>query len=473
MADKKLKIAFLSAECAPFSKVGGLADVVGSLPPALQKLGVLPVLFLITHSGVDLKKIKAKKVDDCVVDFAGKVEVINIYKTKLSNSNVLVYFLSNKHFDKEEVYGGGLKKFLLYSLAAPEVMETIKFKPDIIHLHDHQVAMVPNILKSVYDNVWFDDTKTIFTIHNLNYQGKQNPTILKNIDSNIDKLANVVDDIKDGDINFMAQGILSADAITTVSPTYAKEILTKEHGANLEKVLKKRKRKLSGILNGLDIKQFDPANDNLITQKYSVKTLDKKNKNKLALQKKAKLPQNEKIPLVGFVSRLVYQKGIELISEDLVKNLDCQFVILGTGEKRYEDYLKKLSEKYPKKISPQIKFDLKTAQQIYAGSDIFLVPSRYEPCGLTQMIAMCYGSVPIVRTTGGLKDTVNKKIGFTFKKFDSKELKKVLDKAIDIYNKKPRQWRRLQINGMKQDFSWDKSAEKYIELYRKYSTLTF
>ncbi len=480
---KRLKIAFLSAECAPFVKVGGLGDVVGSLPMALEKLDVRPAVFLPLNKDVNLKKWKAKKAGYLSVKYEGKEQKVEIYKTKLGKSSVPVYFLSNeRYFNKEDVYGGKLKKFLFYNLAGLEAIKALGWKPDIIHCHDHQTGMAPNILKSAYKNdKFFADARTVYTIHNLDYQGRQNPEILDSIGNNIERIASVANDIKDGDINFMVQGILAADAVTTVSPTYAKEILTKEFGCGLENILKKRRKDLFGILNGIDVNIFNPESDKSIIQNYSAEELEKKTENKLWLQKKLGLPADENKPLACFISRLAWQKGVELLTEGDIREcysreLDCQFAILGTGEKKYEEQLRKLAKKYPKKFSAQIKFDIKLAQQIYAGSDIFLMPSRYEPCGLGQMIAMRYGAVPVARGVGGLRDTVvnfhriiarDAFTGFVFKEFSSESLQKALQRALDVYYKKPRQWRQLQINGMKRDFSWDKSAEEYARLYRK------
>jgi len=482
-----MKVAFLSAECAPFIKAGGLGDVVGSLPPALAKLKIKPVIFLPLNKNVSAKKWKLKQAGKFSVKYSGKEENVIIYKTNLPNSRVLVYFLSNKrYFDQEEVYSGGLKKFLFYSLVTLEAMKVLSakggpasgWKPDIIHCHDHQVGMTINVLNSTYKNdKFFKNVKTIFTIHNLNYQGKQKPTILDKVDHDIDKLASVADDIRDGDINFMAQGILSSDLVTTVSPTYAKEILKPELGVGLDNILRKRKKDLRGIINGIDMNIFNSATDKNLKFNYDLKNLNNKIKNKTWLQKKVGLPVDENKVLVGFVSRLVWQKGIDLITDEMVKKLDCQFVILGTGEERYEKHLKKLAKKYPDKFSAQVTFSVEMAQQIYAASDMFLVPSRYEPCGLTQMIAMRYGSVPVVRATGGLKDTVrefriknlelrNKTNGFVFKKFKSEELQKTLQRAINIYQNKPKIWQRIQINGMQEDFSWDKPAKEYVKLYK-------
>jgi starch synthase len=264
----------------------------------------------------------------------------------------------------------------------------------------------------------------------------------------------------------MAEGILNSGLVNTVSPTYSREILTKEYGAGLKKILIKRRQQLYGILNGLDTDFFNPETDKLISQNYSKKTLEKKLDNKLFLQKKLGWPPDKNTALAGLVTRFVWQKGVNLITEKFSK-LNCQFIFLGTGERQYEQALLNLAKKYPDKFKVLVKFDEKLAHEIYAGSDIFLVPSRFEPCGLTQLIAMRYASLPIVRTTGGLKDTVNARVGFTFKKFNSAEFYKTLTRALGVYYKKPKIWRQLQANGLKQDFSWKKSAKEYLKLYRK------
>ncbi|MFA5359210.1 MAG: glycogen/starch synthase [Patescibacteria group bacterium] len=466
-----MKIAFLSAECAPFAKVGGLADVVAALPPALQKIGVSPALFLRLHSAITPQSLDAKKVAAFSVPFAGTKEIVTVYKTALPHSRLAVYFLSNqKYFDKNPIYDDDLKKYVFYSLAALEAMKKLQFKPDVIHLHDHQTGLVPRIVKTHYGaDEFFAKTKTVFTIHNVDYQGRTNPRIINLLDHTIKTLPDIVNDLKDGDINFMVQGILSADAITTVSPRYAREILKPAFGFGIDNILRKRRRDLYGILNGIDTASYNPKTDKQIAHRYSLATLRRKEVNKFALQKKVGLPQASDVALVGFVARLVYQKGIELIDENLLK-LNCQFVILGTGEARYESYVKKLAQAYPDKFAAEVMFDSALARQIYAASDIFLVPSRYEPCGLTQMIAMRYGSVPLVRATGGLADTVRerrKPNGFLFKDFSAQALHKMLQRALHLYYKKPNKWRKLQGNGMKEDFSWKKSAKEYVKIYEK------
>jgi len=454
----KIKVLFLSAEAAPLAKIGGLGDVAGALPGNLAKLGVDIRICLPFYGSINQKKYPAKKIiSRLAIPTDGKNETIDVYRTNLPGTKVPIYLIKHIFFNSKEIYIGKplmlggkytkpldeLKRFAFFTRAALETAKKLDFQPNIIHANDWHTALAANFIKTLNQKSnFFAKTKTLYTIHNLANQG-------------INK-----------DKNYMAEGILSADLVNTVSPTYAKEILTKEYGAGLENILVKREKQLYGILNGIDIDFFNPAKDNLISQKYSLKNLEKKTANKIELQQQLGLPQNKNTALVGLVTRFVWQKGVELITEKFSK-LNCQFVFLGTGEKKYENTLLNLAKKYPNNFKVIIKFDEKLAHEIYAGSDIFLVPSRFEPCGLTQMIAMRYGSVPVVRATGGLVDTVNKKVGFTFKKFDSTEFYKTLNKALKIYYKQPKVWRQLQLSDMKQDFSWSKSAGEYLKLYKK------
>ncbi len=466
---KKLKILMPSAEVAPFSKVGGLGDVVGSLPPALKKQKVDIRIITPLYGNIDRKKYKLKKIySDLEVPSGMLMLKVNIWEAFLAENKVKVYFLdSPEYFKYKSVYmpGDNSERFLFFSLASLYALPLIKFIPDILHLQDSHVALMTNIIKTT--NLQFlKNIKTLYTIHNFNYQGKTDPEILSIGNLYPGELKSLDLDIKNGELNFMAQGVLNADLINTVSKTYAEEITTSAYGAKLEKVILKRKKDLSGILNGIDIKNFNPQTDKFLTKNYSLKTINKKLDNKLALQKKLGLPVDKTKIVVGLVSRLVWQKGLDLIADNFNK-LNCQFVFLGTGQKKYEEHLKKLAQKYPKQFSANIFFDLKLASQIYAGADIFLMPSRFEPCGLGQMIAMRYGTLPLVRATGGLKDTVNEKVGFSFNKVSQKELFDTIKRAIDIYYNYPKIWGKMQENAMKRDFSWDKSALEYIKLYRK------
>ena len=534
-----LKVLFLSAELAPIAKVGGLADGVGALPKALVELGVDVRICLPFYGSIDVKKIKPKKIAENIkVPINNAEEKISIWQIYLPKTKVCVYLIKHKYFDIKNIYGNNssrqnnfdnshsssrqlcpknsskhldilqnfsnksdanlnatcksysvanpktqkisnAERFSFFTRAAFETVKEIDFCPNVIHAHDSHMGLTANFVKTLNkSDDFFLNTKVLFTIHNLAYQGVTKTDIIDftGIDPNLESVQN---DAQDGNINFMVQGILTSDLITTVSPRYAQEILTYYQGAGLNNILAKRKKDISGILNGIDTDFFNPEIDKFIHKKYSIKTLDKKQENKIFLQKKLGLWPNKEKPLVGLVSRLVRQKGVELINDDFA-NLNCQFVFLGTGQKEQEQHLKKLAKKYPHQFSAQIMFDVKLAQQIYASADIFLMPSRFEPCGLGQMIAMRYGTIPVVRETGGLANTItnyesritnflkrNKANGFSFKNFNSGTLYKTLDRALDIYHNNPKQWHKLQINGMRTDFSWDKSAREYFNLYNK------
>jgi len=443
--NKKLKILIAAAEAAPIAKVGGLGDVISSLPKALVKLNLDARVIIPFYGAIDKNKYKIKLIKQNI-----KINgtAINLWQTNLPDSTVPVYLIEHNFFQKKEIYStmladgpADIKKFTFFSRMILPSLEAINFQPDIIHLNDWHTAPVAQLLKIKYKTKsFFKQIKTLYTIHNLANQG-------------ITKTE-----------NYMATGILNSNLINTVSPTYAKEILTKEYGAGLEKFLTKRKKQLFGILNGIDTDFFNPQTDKLIKLNYSAEALEKKVANKAQLQRQLGLPQNKNIALVGLISRLVWQKGLDLINDKLLE-LNCQFVFLGTGQKKYEEQLLKLAKKFLQQFSAQIKFDEKLAHLIYAGSDIFLMPSYFEPCGLGQMIAMRYGTAPLVRATGGLADTVNDKVGFSFKKYSAPILYKTLDKTLTIFYNQPQIWRQLQINGMKQNFSWDKSAKEYLKLY--------
>lgn len=470
-----LKVLFIASELTPIAKIGGLGDVAGALPLALKKLGVDVRVALPKYGIIDDKKYPSKlEVEDIEVKRGKEKNLINIYSTFIPKSNVPLYLIDNqKFFGSQGIYGSKtafvesvneMYKFIFLSEAILKIFKPLGWQPDIIHCNDWHTGVMPLLIKISSQKI-----KTLFTIHNLANQGVWNTKEIFNfLGVTGAEHPNLKKRDKKDDFNLMQQGILNADLINAVSPAYAKEILTPEYGCSLEKYLKKRKNDLYGIINGIDTIFFNPETDPEIKSNYSIKNLDKKIENKLALQKELSLTENKNFPLLGIVSRLTYQKGVDLIIKiipDLVK-LSCQLVVLGEGQGSYEKDLLKLAKKYPKNISSQIKFDASLAQKIYAGSDIFLMPSLFEPCGLGQLIAMRYGTIPVVRATGGLKDTVNNKNGFIFKKCDESELLKTIKKSLAVY-KKPADWRKLQINGMKQDFSWNKSAQEYIKLYNK------
>jgi starch synthase len=447
MGNNKLKILIATAEVAPIAKVGGLGDVIGALPKALKKLSLDARIIMPFYGLIDKNKYNIKIIKPNIKIGANS---INLWQADLPASTVPVYLIEHSFFKGKEIYSTALadgsrnmEKFVFFSQTILESIKAINFKPDVIHLNDWHTAAVATLLKTSHKtDRFFKQTKTLYTIHNLANQGIIGPK------------------------NYMAEGILNADLINTVSPTYAKEILTKEYSSGLKNILIGRKKQLYGILNGIDTGFFNPATDKLISQNYSLKNLKKKTANKLALQKKLGLPINKNVALVGLVSRLVWQKGLDLITENFSR-LNCQFVFLGTGQAEYKQQLLNLSKKFPRQFNARIKFDEKLAHLIYAGADIFLMPSRFEPCGLGQMIAMRYATVPLVRATGGLADTVNNKTGFIFKKYSSEELYKTINKVLAVFYKNKKFWLRLKINGMKYDSSWNKPASEYLKLYKK------
>jgi starch synthase len=485
---KKIKVLFVASEITPFAKVGGLADVVGALPKALKQLGIDVRVIMPKYSVIDEKKYGLKKIVDQVsIPFKNKREDVSIWKTNLPNSSVPVYFVDHPEIlGENDIYysdiGGDFaketKRFTFFARSVLELFGPLKWTPDVIHCHDWHASILIPMAKILHSKEKErPDFPTLLTIHNLAFQGKCSPEKV------FDKLGVTEKDWptlserfgKNNDINFLQQAILNSNIINTVSPTYAKEILTKEFGEGLEATLAKRKEDLYGILNGIDQEHFNPATDPQIKVNYSAGEIAKKTENKILLQSTVGLPENKDIPVIGMVSRLTDQKGLDLILEiiDGLATLEVQMVFLGTGDAALEQKLKEETKKFPDKVAAVIGFKADLAQEIYAASDLFFMPSRFEPCGLGQMIAMRYGTVPIVRATGGLKDSVqnyNPQVGtgtgFVFQNYSSDELLAVTKKSLQIYKDK-NSWQRLVANCMNQDFSWTQSALKYIELYEK------
>jgi starch synthase len=471
-----MKVLFVASECTPIVKVGGLGDVIGSLPKVLKELGVDVRICLPKYGIIDFEKYKFDLIAEKI---EVKNEKINIYQGFLPESRVPVYLLENeKYFGEGGIYFEKsafvssfkeIKRFLFFSQAVLKIFPALKWFPEIIHCHDWHTAILPPLAKLQVKSLKFK-VKSLLTIHNLANQGKWNPQeILSFLNLKGGEIDSLKTRDKDGDFNILQQGIFNADILNTVSPQYAKEILTKEYGEGLENFLLKHKKNLFGIINGIDEKRFNPETDPDIKKKYSFKNLEEKVENKIDLQEILNLPVNPAVPFLGMINRLTSQKGIDLIIEiipEMVK-LNCQFIILGVGAENYERKFCQLSRKYPKNISAQIKFDPVLAQKIYAGCDIFLMPSFFEPCGLGQMIAQRYGTIPVIRKTGGLADTVlNKKTGFVFEEYKSEALLKCLKEALKFYQNQ-RKWRELIKQAMNKDFSWLKSAKEYLKLYKK------
>lgn len=493
-----MKILFVASECSPLVKVGGLADVIGSLSKEMKRMGQDIRIVIPFYKPLKEKKLDPlHKMGSVEINIGGKREQVAIFQTVLTGVfplennpiKIPVYLLENKTY----ISGGGIyldasefssiARFLCFSQAVIKLLEEMNWQPDIIHVHDWQTGIISLLIKLKQLSI-----KTIFTIHNLLIQGQWNyETVLAFlglVGDEAPSLGEKASGMYGDDFNMMQQAILNADIITTVSPSYAKEIKTKKYYARgLEKTIAKRVQDIHGVLNGIGIYIFNPETDQYIQKQYSVKHIGDKTINKLYLQKKAGFTQNKSIPLLGVISRLDVQKGVGLLSlaVDKMVEMGCQIIFLGTGQEKYESMLKQCAQKYPKNVAAYIRFDVKLAQQIYAGADIFLMPSRFEPCGLSQLIAMRYGTIPIVRATGGLIDTVKnitierglfgriksiKGTGFSFDVFDIKKFLSTLTRALNIYSQK-KLWRQLQINAMNTDFSWRRSAQKYIQLYEK------
>lgn len=492
MAAKKLKILFVTSEVVPFVKTGGLADVSSALPQMLSELGHEVRIVIPKYGAVDDRKFKIHEIvrlKDIVIKIGEKEVTFSLKSCFLPGPRIRVqiYFLDNQEYfgSRNSLYvdlktgkdfPDNDERFILMSRAVMELIIKLGWIPDIIHLNDWQCGLIPAYLKTVYkDEVSFNQFRTLFTIHNLAYQGEfpastfQKTGLPKELESNSKGI------LHDGKVNFMKSGLMFADVINTVSPSYANEIRTKEeYGEKLRDVLAKRKDSLFGILNGIDKNVWNPDKDKQIPAQYSSKNLEEKLVNKKELAERFGLTYDEKIPIIGLISRLYDSKGLDLVQKafsDLIK-LDVQVILLGTGDHKYHSFFEKMSSKYPKKFASYLGFNDELAHLIEAGSDIFLMPSKYEPCGLNQMYSLAYGTVPVVRETGGLADTVikfNEKTeegtGFVFKKYDSDEMIKELKRALKIFEDK-KTWQKIMRSGMKIDFSWDVSAKRYIELYK-------
>ena len=456
----RLKVLFAASEVVPFAKTGGLADVAGSLPIALEKMGV--------DVRVSMPKYGCVKAE-------GSEAVIG--------NDVKVYFVENDdYFDRKELYGDkfgdyhdNLERFAFFSRGVLERCKIEGFQPDIIHCNDWQTALVPVYLNTLYKyDPFFAKTKVLCTIHNLAYQGVFSKDEFPKM--GLDWVLFTIEFFEFyGKVNLMKAGIVYADAVSTVSPTYAKEILTKEFGCGLEGVLKNREKALYGILNGLDYTAWDPATDKKIFRKYSVQTIDDRHVNKEKLQKEAGLKIDRDIPMIGLISRLADQKGLDLVAKiiDELLNLKVQFILLGTGDNRYHLLFEKMAKVHSKNTSINLRFDATLAQKIYAAADLFLIPSRYEPCGLGQMISFRYGAIPVVRETGGLKDSVKEFSlktkegdGFTFSEYRADHLFAAIKRALTLYKNRA-VWAELVKKVMTLDFSWEASSKEYIDLYQK------
>jgi starch synthase len=480
--NNKLKILILSAEVAPFAQVGGLADTAAALAKSLRRLGHDVRVALPRYRQIDGERYGLKRMGGFFrVPLGAEERRAAGLESVLPQTDVPVYFVwDERYFHRDGVYGfdDDPQRFAFFGRAVLSLIERLDWRPDVIHCNDWHTGLVPTLLDTSCEELpFFDDTATVFSIHNLGYQGVAGRLILRF--AGLDECLHIIEDVeRPGQFNFMARGIKHADVISTVSPTYADQILTEEWGGQLAPLLQQRRDRLQGVLCGLDHERWNPASDAHLVARYGVDSLEKRVENKLALLDEMGLPVNEQVPLVGMVARLVDQKGCD-IAAPVVRRLlrgdggEAQFVLLGLGLPKYHATFSSIGADFFDRSRIFLKFDDSLAHRIYAASDIFLMPSLYEPCGTGQMVAMRYGSVPVVRAVGGLADTVTDfdagdgtGTGFVFQEYDVNACWDALNRALSAYHDPPT-WEALQRRAMQTDFSWDAAAPQYTSLYRR------
>lgn len=480
-----VNILFAASEMTPFCKTGGLADVIGSLPPVLAALGHAVHVVLPGYTSISREKYGFR--EECgqfQLPVGPVTKPVSI--SSASWRGVTVHLLENEeYFDRPFLYGDengdyydNGPRFICYCRGVLEAAKCIGFKPDTIHAHDWQAGLVPAYLRTLYsEDPFFHRTGAIFTIHNLGFQGVFPPWVfslsgMPESEFHWQRMEYY------GNVSFLKSGLVYADAISTVSETYAREITTEPLGFGLQGVLTQRRNVLSGILNGLDVEEWDPATDMALPAKYSVQDLSGKAKCREKLLEQAELSAGEGVPVFGIVSRLDSQKGFDILEEAMeeLAGLDLRLIILGTGVREHTEAMQRFAERYADRVRLMLKFDIDIARRIYSGSDAFLMPSRYEPCGLAQMIAMRYGSLPVVHSTGGLADTVfdldgnpSTGNGFAFTEYSATALMDAVRRAVRAFGEPGRpHWRAAMNRGMHEDFSWKRSAEKYGTLYKRF-----
>ena len=469
-----MKVLFASSEALPFMASGGLGDVAGSLPHALRKrlIGCRVVMPMYDTIRQELKD-KMKFITHISVPVAWRRQYCGIFEAK--HNGVIYYLLDNQYyFKRNTIYGhyDDAERFAFFSRAILEIIPHIDFKPDIIHCNDWQTALTPVYYSAMYANSpGYENIKTIFTIHNIQYQGIYGMELLQDVLGIPAEKASLLE--YDGCVNFMKGAIECADKVTTVSPSYANEILDPWYSHGLDSILNERRYKLSGILNGIDTVGYDPETDKDIKANYSAADPSGKKEDKEELQKLMNLPVKPNVPIVGMVTRLVSHKGLDLVKgilDELLSKAEMQLVVLGSGDYEYESYFRWIAEKYPDKVGLRLGFVPDLARKIYAGADMFLMPSKSEPCGLSQMVALRYGTIPIVRETGGLRDSITdcgdgKGHGFTFKSYNAHDMLDSIYRALTLYYNGD--WNELVLRALNCDFSWGRSANAYIRLYKE------
>jgi len=480
-----MKIAFIASEIFPYAKTGGLADVAGALPKVLENLGCDVKLFIPKYGSIEEKKFGLKFISNIKlpVEIAGKTRMVYLHRANLPGTRVEVNFIDCPyHFFRDKIYTNDPdedERFILFNKAVIELILQFRWIPDILHCNDWQTGLIPVYLKNNYTrNKRLKNISTLYTIHNIGYQGTFSESTFSKSELNKD-LLNSISPVFPENFSFMKYGILFSDIINTVSKTYASEILTPEYGEGMEQILDKKKSVLVGITNGIDYSEWNPLTDENLPFHFDFDHFKGKARNKKFLLDYFKLEYNENLPVIAMVSRLVGQKGFDIFAEamnELIK-IDAQWLFLGIGEDRYEDLFKSLTHAYPDKIGSYIGYNNELSHIIVAGSDIFLMPSRYEPCGLNQIYSLRYGTVPVVRRTGGLADTVrdwhefkqhgsDSGNGFSFFEYSGNALLTTVQRAVETFKDK-QLWKKIIKNGMSEDLSWEKSGRDYLDLYRR------
>ncbi len=469
-----MKVLYCTSEARPFAATGGLADVAGSLPQALRQrlVGCRVVMPLYEDIPQNLRE-GMRFLTSLSVPVAWRRQYCGIFEAR--SGGVIYYFVDNQYYFKRHgLYGhyDDAERFAFFSRAILEMLPYIDFKPDIIHCNDWQTSMVPTYYSIFYaNNDWYRGIKTVITIHNILYQGKYGKELVEDVLGIPNSDFSILE--YDDCVNMLKSAIETANRVTTVSPTYAQEILDPWFSSGLDGILRERQWKLSGILNGIDTNSYNPATDPDIYQNYTVDNISKKAENKRALQERLGLMQDPNVPMIGMVTRMVSHKGLDLVKETLdgiMWKSNIQFVILGNGDWEYENFFRDMQNKYPGRLCACIGFIPELSRKVYAGADLLLMPSKTEPCGLSQMIALRYGTIPIVRETGGLKDSVQdsgdgKGNGFTFQNYQSGDMVNAINRALEGYQNQEG-WQQLVERAMRCDMSWGCSAKKYIKLYR-------
>ena len=472
-----MKILYAASEAVPFFKTGGLADVAGSLPPALAECGAEVAVVMPLY-----QKVKEKYGEQLefvcydYVDLAWRQAYCGLYRIR--QSGVTWYFVDNEqYFLRPNPYGydDDAERFGFFSRAVVRMLDHMEFWPDVIHCNDWQTALIPVYLQD--DGVReekYRSIRTALSVHNIEYQGRYGRQTLGDVFGLDEGWANDGTIMMDGDVNLLKAAILCADAVNAVSPTYAQELKLAYYAHGMESIMQRCGYKLTGVLNGIDMVRYDPEKDPLLTKNYNAADPSGKAENKAYLQKLVGLREDPNVPVIGMVSRLVSHKGLDLVCDVIhdIMELPVQLVVLGKGDEKYEEFFRWVNQQYPGRVSVKLDYNEELSMAIYAGADLFLMPSKSEPCGLSQMIAMRYGTVPIVRETGGLKDTVHayeawqdSGNGFTFASYNSGDMLYVIRQAVELYHTNPEAFARLRKRAMEEDFSWTRSAGQYLRIY--------